>query len=417
MMRRLYLQIYVTFLGILLLFGLLSAVLFVVLPHDHDPGLFDAMGRIAGRLLPAEEAGQAALEARLLELHSELGLDVTVYDAKRRLVATAGPTLEPPPAGSTRSGWVRRGQWMLALPNGRWLVARESERLGRHGLAWLGGLLLLGATIALGAYPVTRRITRRLERLRERVDALGAGDLTTRVDVEGSDEVAVLAQRFNRAADRIERLVGAQRRMLASASHELRTPLTRVRVAIELLGADGRPELVEQVSRDIAELDELIGELLAASRLEGQGGLAHTEDVDLLALVAEEASRSDVPVSGTAVRIAGDPRLLCRLVRNLLDNARRHGGDASIDVSVEPFGGGARLRVADRGPGVHPDERERIFEPFYRPAGIRETGEGVGLGLSLVRQIARSHGGDARCLAREGGGSLFEVDLLGATSC
>ena len=104
---------------------------------------------------------------------------------------------------------------------------------------------MLAGAIGIGAYPVVRRLTRRLERLQARVDALGEGDLSARVDVEGTDEVAVLARSFNRAAERVEALVNAQRSTLASASHELRSPLARIRVALELLQGDERPELRE----------------------------------------------------------------------------------------------------------------------------------------------------------------------------
>jgi signal transduction histidine kinase len=135
-----------------------------------------------------------------------------------------------------------------------------------------------------------------------------------------------------------------------------------------------------------------------------------SEEVDLLALVAEEAARTQASVSGEAVRVHGDARMLRRLVRNLLENARRHAAGSAVEASVAAApGGGARLRVEDRGPGVAEVERERIFERFYRPAGAGS--DGFGLGLALVRQIARHHGGDARCLARDGGGSCFEVEL------
>jgi signal transduction histidine kinase len=274
-------------------------------------------------------------------------------------------------------------------------------------------LSLLALAIALGAYPVVRRLTRRLERLRTRVEALGAGALATRVEVEGHDEVAHLARSFNRAADRIERLVNAQRAMLAGASHELRSPLARMRMAIELLASDNRPELRQRLTQDIAELDELIGELLLASRLDAFEHLERTETVDLLALLAEEGARTAAEVSGTPVCIQGDPRMLRRLMRNLLENARRYAAGAPVEASImllQPAG--ARLCIADRGPGVPEQERERIFEPFYRPAGMHEHRDGgVGLGLALVRQIARHHGGDARCVPRAGGGTCFEVDL------
>jgi signal transduction histidine kinase len=225
--------------------------------------------------------------------------------------------------------------------------------------------------------------------------------------------VAQLAHSFNDAADRIERLINAQRTILAGASHEFRSPLARMRVAIELLSRNERPELQARLAQDIAELDTLIGELLLASRLDTLGQLEPMEDVDLLALLAEEGARTGAEVSGTPVCIQGDPRMLRRLLRNLLENARRYAVGALVEATVGPLpAGGARLCVADQGPGVPEQERERIFEPFYRASGRREPSDtGVGLGLALVRQIARHHGGDAHCLPRDGGGTCFEVTL------
>ena len=101
-------------------------------------------------------------------------------------------------------------------------------------------------------------------------------------------------------------------------------------------------------------------------------------------------------------------------MRNLLENARRYAGDGPIELSVHPEGARAVLDVRDHGPGVAPDERERIFEPFYRPATTRETGRGSGLGLALVRDIVGRHDGSVVCLAAEGGGSRFRVDLPAA---
>ena len=237
--------------------------------------------------------------------------------------------------------------------------------------------------------------------------------LSVRVEVEGRDEVAQLARSFNRAADRIARLVNAQRTMLAGASHELRSPLARMRMAIELLPHAERPELQGRLTQDIAELDALIGELLLASRLDALEHLEHTEEIDLLALLAEEGARSAAEVSGSPVCIQGDPRMLRRLLRNLFENAQRYAAGSPIEASVVPLHpSGARLCIADRGPGVPGQERERIFAPFYRPTGMRERGDGgVGLGLALVRQIARHHGGDVRCVPRHGGGTCFEVTL------
>jgi signal transduction histidine kinase len=152
---------------------------------------------------------------------------------------------------------------------------------------------------------------------------------------------------------------------------------------------------------------------LLASRLDALDQLEDSEEVDLLALLAEEGARSQAEVSGEPVYIQGVPRMLRRLIRNLLENAQRYGGGSPVEASLEKrHNGGALLRVADRGPGVPEEERERIFQPFYRPPGLSESVDGgVGLGLALVRRIALHHNGEARCLPRPGGGTCFEVVL------
>ena len=408
-MRRLYLQIYLAFVGILLLFGALLAAAWWAIPGDaQDSHMLDGVAMLVGEALPADRAQAAAELARLAQAFQ---VDLTLRATDRSLIATTGTELPPPPAELERSGWVRgRGagpSFALALPDGRWVVARAPHRHRPFGL--LAALALLLSAIALGSYPLVRRITGRLERLQARVEALGAGDLRARVQIEGRDEVADLARSFNRAAERIEKLVGTQRGVLANVSHELRTPLARMRLALELLPIAERTELRTSLERDIAELDELIGELLLASRLDSDRPL-QLEPLDLLALAAEEAAGYGLEVRGRPVEVRGDARLLRRLIRNLLENARRHAPGASIEVEVGPSDDGlARIAVSDRGPGVPEGERERIFEPFYRAASAPAGSDGVGLGLALVRQIARHHGGDARCLARSGGGSVFEV--------
>ncbi len=415
-MRRLYLQIYLTFVGILILFSVIASITWFLIPHsEEERQAFKSAEMVLGQLLPGPDRPVEKLQEVLDRFGDEFPVHLTVRGPDGALLAVAGEPLPAP--GRTESGWMRshgHGPTVaVRLPGDRWLVARHMHQVGGFAGGWLGIIALLGAAIAIGAYPVVRRITSRLERLQIRVDELGEGDLSARVKVEGSDEVAKLARSFNRAADRIERLVKAQQNALASASHELRSPLARMRVAIELLGGDERPELRQQVSRDIGELDELIGELLLASRLNALDQLEGAEEVDLLALLAEEGARSEAEVSGEPVRIQGDPRMLRRLIRNLLENAHRYGAGSRIEARAAPLGRqGALLRVADRGPGVAEEERERIFEPFYRPAGMHEPAEGgAGLGLALVRQIARHHRGDARCLPRPGGGTCFEVEL------
>jgi signal transduction histidine kinase len=294
------------------------------------------------------------------------------------------------------------------------------------GFWWI--LALVGLAVALAAYPIIRRLTLRLEALQRGVERWGSGDLSARVPVQGQDEVAFLATRFNSAAERIQNLVESQKallnahkNLLANASHELRSPLARIRMGLELMvptfdtGAAQRAE----ISRSITELDQLIDEILLASRLDsGQTDNEPMEVLDLTGLAAEECSRVNAELiaeaQAPAVLLRGSPRLLRRLLRNLLENARRYSsGDITLALSA---GGSAAaplavIRVNDRGPGVPAAQRERIFEPFYRLPGASEREGGVGLGLALVKSIAERHGGTVRCEDNPGGGASFVVEL------
>jgi signal transduction histidine kinase len=298
----------------------------------------------------------------------------------------------------------------VRLPDGRRLEARATHGR-RHAPYGLVALTLLAAAVGVGAYPVVRRLTSRLERLQAGVESLGAGELSARVKVEGRDEVARLAESFNRAAGRIEELVGAHRTLLANASHELRTPLARIRMAVELMKENADPKRRAELERDVAELDALIDEILLASRLDSLNERQTDEEVDLLALAAEECSRYEgAELDGEPVTLRGDPRLLRRMIRNLLENAKRHGAPP-IEVRISRAGEGAQIAVCDRGPGVPQAERERVFDRFYRAGTAGGEIAGAGLGLALVRQIARRHGGEARCATQDGGGSCFIVTL------
>jgi len=417
--RRLYRQFYVTLVGSLALFAVIAGFLWHTLTEASPAKeAFEILSELAQASLAEAGAPREAQQAALNDLRARVRgrfAGLALYSAEGERIAAAGAPLPRPEAGRRAGGWVRgpegRQAWAIALPDGRLLVARLPRPRPNPmlGLFFVLGLITLG--VAVGAYPVVRRLTRRLERLQASVEALGAGDLRARVPIDGEDEVSALAASFNRAAGRIEELVAAHKTLLANASHELRSPLARIRMGIEMLRGDANPELRAELARNIGELDALIDEILLASRLDAVREPEPAESVDLLGLLAEECARADAALDGEPVTVRGDARLLRRAARNLLENARRHGG-GSVEATVRRTGGGAaRIEVCDRGPGVPDHERERIFEPFYRPAGTREREGGVGLGLALVRQIARKHGGDARCLPREGGGSRFVLEL------
>ena len=281
------------------------------------------------------------------------------------------------------------------------------------GYLWLLGMVALA--VALGSYPVVKRLTLRLENLRRGVERWGEGDLSARVDVQGSDEVAFLAHRFNHAAERVEALVKSHKSLLANASHELRSPLARIRMGLELLDPEPAPRAREEIKRNIAELDQLIDEILLASRLDArETDIGTFEAVDLVGLAAEESAQTgaELDTAGGAepVVVQGVAKLLRRAIRNLLENARRYGtGEVRVTVAREQRH--AVVRVCDRGPGVPASERERIFEPFYRMPGASEREGGVGLGLALVRSIAQRHHGSVHCEENPGGGACFVLRL------
>jgi signal transduction histidine kinase len=222
--------------------------------------------------------------------------------------------------------------------------------------------------------------------------------------------VGRLAAAFNRAASQIEQLMRAHKALLANASHELRTPLARIRLAVELLKESADARRRAGMEQDIAELDWLVEEILLASRLDAVTEPPPSEELDLLALAAEESARyDDAQLEGVPVSIRGDARLLPRLLRNLLENARRHGASPT-QVRIARSTAAATITVWDSGPGVPAAEFEAVFKPFYRPSDSRNR-SGTGLGLALVRQIAQRHGGDAHCTTMADGRSCFVVTL------
>ena len=463
--RSLYLRIYLTVVVVLLVFALIAAVLFRRHAAAEETRFESAvlertrtMAALIERSLPPASAPEDTQREVLLDWSRQLKLPLALDDASGRRIAESEPyrrILEDRARPESEIALASR------LPDGRMLWTLKIrfkgfkgggppgsgpghehgprgeggpprlppingpgplDRIGLGGPGLLdeatGVLLLLAAlftAITLGAYPVVRRLTRRLEILQRGVEVFGSGRLSHRVDARGEDEVAAVARSFNQAAQRIEDLVRSNRSLLANASHELRSPLARLKMAVSMFDhADPaqHEELRREIDRDIRELDELVEEVLLASRLDARSDM-QPELVDLLGLLVEEAARVGVDVGGEEVQVLGEERLLRRALRNLLENARRYGGDeVSADVGTLPDGR-IEISIRDRGPGVPAEFRERIFEPFYRLPGHAERAGGVGLGLSLVRQIAERHGGRVRCEGREGGGTCFVITLPG----
>ncbi len=428
-MKRLHWRIYLALLASLLVFGVLLGALWRQLldpPADLDDL---TVGELVA-ILPSANAPPEAYTKPAARLSASWGATVGVFDENGRWLGGSeslrpalehlrGHRLRDRPLGrapmsplASRSNWPGRRR-EIDLPDGRTVRLWQVRPFGGRPPHPLYGLVLVGLAAAAASYAVARSLTRRLERVQRGMEAFGAGNLATRAPVEGQDEIAGLAQSFNQAADRIERLVAGHKALLANASHELRSPLTRLRMAVELLpesGAERRPELEQEATKSLAEIDRLVEEILTASRLEAQpeASLQRTS-FDLLQLVREEAEPGGIEVSGPPTPILADERLLRRAVRNLIENALRHGAPP-VEATVSAASGFAEVRVSDQGTGVPEAERERIFEPFYRRPGKSEAESGTGLGLALVRRIARAHGGEAWAEAQPNG-AVFVLRL------
>ncbi len=411
-MKRLYQKIYLTILVSLLVVVVAAGLMWRFGPGSkQDTTAFEITRELVGIALPPSTAPikQQAQGAR--DLAKRLKIDLALYDQNFTLIASTNPGL-PKPDGRAGRFNHKRGNVAITfqLNDNRWVVARipKFRRNTVIGVvSFLSGIALI---IALIAYPVVRGLTRRLERLQAGVETLGTGDLRTRVEVQGKDEVAQLAKSFNAAAAQIEDLFETHRQLLANASHELRTPLARIRLGIELMKTQPTTERQDNLERDIQELDQMIDEILLVSRLEAVHNLETNEDIDLLALVAEECARYDACwLHGEPAYVHGDPRLLRRLVRNLLDNASHHG-KPPIEIEVMPKGDTISLNVSDHGPGIPEADRENVFKPFYR-LGKSRNKTGSGLGLALVRQIAKRHGGNATIAQKQDNTSCIRITL------
>ncbi len=413
-MRHLYIKIYLAFLLIMAVVAVLAPLSWWLFDQNpKDKRIYETFSKLAAKAVPPIDASLTVQQQEIDALATDLSLRLTLYDAQNQHIVSSDEPLPLPQKRRISGRQFSRGidpMIYLHLPDERSLIIARKH----HEHSFFPLLMLFSAFIifSLGIYLLAKRLTGRLERLRTAVDRLGEGDMGARVAVEGKDEIAQLAKRFNHAAERIEQLVQAQKNLLATASHELRTPLTRMQMALDLFMQNPKPELERELTQNIQELDDLIDEVLLASKLDTIDQLHHIETVDLLGLLAEEAIHYQVDISGEPAMLEGDTYLLRRLIRNLLENAQRYGGGTSSEFSVKQQDQITILTACDRGHGIPESERKHIFDAFYRPSYISEGAHGgAGLGLSLVKQIAEQHHGSVTCHPRQGGGTCFEVRL------
>ena len=253
---------------------------------------------------------------------------------------------------------------------------------------------------------------------------IGAGKLSSRFNLQwsGTDESRALAQSINDMAARIEKQLADQRELLAAVSHEIRTPLARIRIIAELLRAERQAagiaeadsKVLDELDREVVEIDALVSELLASSRLDFTALTPRT--LDAVEVTARALDRAGLPatrlhVEGERTKFTGDATLVARALANLIDNAKAHGGGVD-SVRVRSDNGSVVFEVEDRGPGLLAGEETRVFESFYQRPGAEAREKGaLGLGLTLVQRIALAHGGRAFAMNREGGGARIGISL------
>jgi len=279
-----------------------------------------------------------------------------------------------------------------------------------------------GLLLALLVWLLVGRVLLPVERIRQQVAAIGGESLDRRVPVPPSrDEIARLAETMNGMLARLEGSAERQRRFVADASHELRGPLTRIRTELEVDLA--HPEAADfaathrSILDDTENLEALVDDLLTLARSDERGVAGRRDPVDLDDIVLSEVerlgtdARKAVDVAAvSAAQVLGDRAQLARVVRNLLDNALRHGRPP-VRIGLHEDEGEAVLRVSDEGGGIPADLRGQVFERFARVDEARNATRSTGLGLAIARDLVRAHGGDIVIDASRSPGACFEVRL------
>lgn len=354
-----------------------------------------------------------AREALAKSVAQDLEVTVTLVDPERQILGAHG---KPCHRTTFEAPVVRAGQTVGSV-----LVCVERTR---HFASFRWFAPLFAAIVLLWAMSgmVSRRLSRPLEELARMAIEIGRGkyDARIRIGRHGHGEVVVLADAMNDMAARIERQMTDQRELLAAVSHEMRTPLGRIRILTEL-ARDGvnLDKYLDDLDREVVEMDALVGDLLASSRLDFTALAKEMVDpADAGRRALERAGLGDdkLVVDGEPSACMVDPTLLSRALANLLDNAKKHGGGVHA-LRISAQGREIIFEVEDGGRGLEPGEERRIFEPFYRrpDENAREQGS-LGLGLSLVSRIAEAHGGRAKAENRREGGARIGFAIPASTA-
>ncbi len=380
-----------------------------LLSHASGTGWWRDYERIqsyVGMELASSWDNPAERDRKLTQAAQAFDVDAELRDANGNLVTRVGDVCD-------RGGFkapVMRGAIRLGEVRACFNHARHTPF---GPLRTVIVLLIAAVVLSAASGKIASRISKPLDELTETVKRIGAGDYSARskVGCHEPGEIGVVSEAVNDMAAKIEKQLKDQRELLAAVSHELRTPLARVRIISEL-GRDNGPsqKTWDDIDREVLEMDALVGELLASSRVQFEA--LNLRDVDVRDAAARAVERAGLPpeklkLETHAKTIKVDATLLARALANLLENAKKHAGGAEqLEVRDEP--GQIVFEVHDRGPGLN-GSAATLFEPFRE--GTDTRGEGLGLGLALVQRIAQAHKGEAFAHERQGGGAVVGVRL------
>jgi two-component system OmpR family sensor kinase len=441
---------------VLAIVAVVAVVVFGRSRRDSPP-FPTSIARFVAETVARSRHDPRALRAELDRTRRDTGFELTIYDDGGRLLGSTTATPPPPvppadldaragaprPLPGSGTGLFRRlirpapgptrDNVIRLSPAGDHAILKN-ERPRPPGPGFDVTLVLLSLGVA--SLILATMITRPLQRISEAAQRFGRGDLTARAGLHRQDEFGALSRAFDEMATRLTQLLAGQRELVASVSHELRTPLSRIRVALDLANegdAEAARESLRDIAEDLAELEELVNDVLAMARLDaaanGQPGIPRlrTQRVDGHALVKKAAARfraahpdralQVVPVDGppSGIMLDADPNLLRRVLENLLENSHKYSGpDTPIELQLRIEGPAAVFSVVDLGQGIAAGDLPHVFEPFFRADRSRTRGTGgVGLGLALSKRVVEAHGGQIQIRSEPDRGTTvsFSVPL------
>ncbi len=407
--KRLRRRIFAWFCGGLLTTGLMVASLMVMVGRVQEPQWmrqFEGGQRWLGAQFARDWDDPSARERYAVQTAHDLDAWLELRDLTGATVVKVGGDCRHHAVDFPvmRAG-VRLGEGRLCFAN-----------VPSAGLHWAVMALFAFGAVWVASGRVARRLARPLDELTEVVRKIGQGDLTARAQLgcHEPDEIGLVSEAVNDMAARIEKQIADQRELLATVSHEMRTPLARIRIISEIArDTTATPKTFDDLDREVIEMDSLVGDLLASSRVDF--GQVSRRALSLRDVATEAVERAGLApeklrLSSETDGITADPTLLARALANLFDNAKKHAGGADA-FEVVRENGQVRFEVSDRGPGIKGDV-DGLFRKFTRGESGNESG--LGLGLALVKRIAEAHQGRVFARNREGGGSTFGFEIAAA---